>query len=92
VSRHFEDITADPPYDMRIWRDPWTTDEAEHPNHSEDDDDDPDDFNQEDGQDEDGDSQDFDAGNEQTDDNQDSRPSGGSGSDYFSNYPAADGF
>jgi hypothetical protein len=91
VSRHFEDSTADPPYDMRIWRDPWTTDEAEYPDHSEDDDDDPDDSNQEDGQDEDGDSQDFDTGNEQTDDNQDSRPSGGSGSDYFSNYPAADG-
>jgi Myb-like DNA-binding domain len=96
VSRHFEDSTADPPYDMRIWRDPWTTDEAEHPDHSEDDDDDDDedpaDSNQEDGQDEDGDSQDFDTGNEQTDDNQDSRPSDGSGSDYFSNYPAADGF
>jgi hypothetical protein len=98
VSRHFEDSTADPPYDMRIWRDPWTTDEAEHPDHSEDDDDDPDDpddpddSNQEDGQDEDGDSQGFDAGDEQTDDNQDSRPSGGSGSDNFSNYPAADGF
>ena len=91
VSRHFEDSTADPPYDMRIWRDPWTTDKAEHPDHSEDDDDDPDDSNQEDGQDEDGDNQDFDAGNEQTDDNQDSRP-GGSGSDYFSNYPADDGF
>jgi len=92
VSRHFEDSTADPPYDMRIWRDPWTTDETERPDHSEDDDDDPDDSNQEDGQDEGDGSRDFDAGYEQTDDNQDSRPSGGSGSDYFSNYPPADGF
>jgi hypothetical protein len=72
VSNHFEDVNAEPPFDMRIWRDPWPNTDAGLGDDSEDDDDEDDDNEDDDNEDDDNEDDDNEDDSSQEDDQDDS--------------------